>query len=93
MSGVVTLRVVAAHKFGVSRQHVYVLLRRAGTLNHLGVGRHHAHKPVLILVTDNDVTISDQNTGELLGTYQIEPNKNYWPNQTKEPDQRPGSNL
>jgi transposase InsO family protein len=68
-------------------------LRRAGQLHHLGVGRAHAHKPVLILVTDNDVTISDQTTGEIIGTYLIEPTKNYWRNQTKEPGRWPGSNL
>lgn len=66
-------------------------LRRAGRLHHLGVGRDHARKTVLILVDEHDVTITDQTTGEILGTYLIEPDKNYWRNQTKEPGRWPGS--
>lgn len=58
-------------------------LRRAGNLHHLGVGRNHAHKPVLILTDNQTVTITHQTTGEILGTYDINPNHNYWPNKTK----------
>ena len=65
-------------------------LRRAGQLHHLGVGHEHARKPVLILTDENTVTITDT-TGEILGNYLIEPNKNYWRNQTKEPGRWPSS--
>jgi transposase InsO family protein len=66
-------------------------LRHASQLHHLGVGRDHARKPVLILTDETSVTITDHNTGEILGNYLIEPNKNYWRNQTKEPGRWPGS--
>ena len=66
-------------------------LRHAGQLHHLGVGRDHARKPVLILTDETSVTITDHNTGEILGSYLIEPDKNYWQNQTKEPGRWPGS--
>jgi transposase InsO family protein len=66
-------------------------LRRAGTLHHLGVGHDHARKPALILIDETTVTITDNTTGEILGTYLIDPNKNYWRNQTKEPGRWPSS--
>jgi transposase InsO family protein len=66
-------------------------LRRAGKLHHLGVGHEHARKTVLILTDETTVTITDQNTGEILGSYLIQPDKNYWRNQTKEPGRWPGS--
>src|SRR5665213_3388956 len=66
-------------------------LRRAGQLHHLGVGRQHARKTVLILTDETTVTITDHTTGEILGNYLIQPDKNYWRNQTKEPGRWPGS--
>jgi transposase InsO family protein len=66
-------------------------LRRAGTLHHLGVGHDHARKPVLILTDATQATVTDQHTGEILGIYDIDPNRNYWANKTKEPGRWPGS--
>jgi transposase InsO family protein len=66
-------------------------LRHASQLHHLGVGRDHARKPVLILTDETSVTITENTTGEILGSYLIEPDKNYWRNQTKEPGRWPGS--
>lgn len=66
-------------------------LRRAGTMHHLGVGHDHAGKPVLVLIDDSTATVTDRHTGEILGTYLIEPDKTYWRNQTKEPGRWPGS--
>jgi hypothetical protein len=66
-------------------------LRHAGQLHHLGVGRDHARKPVLILTDETTVTITENTSGEILGSYLIEPDKNYWRNQTKEPGRWPGS--
>lgn len=66
-------------------------LRRAGNIHHLGVGHEHARKTVLILTDETTVTITNQTTGEILGNYNIEPDKNYWRNQTKEPGRWPGS--
>jgi transposase InsO family protein len=66
-------------------------LRRAGQLHHLGVGHDHARKPVLILTDDTQATVTDQLTGEILGSYDINPDRNYWPNKTKKPGRWPGS--
>jgi transposase InsO family protein len=66
-------------------------LRRAGNLHHLGVGHDHARKAVLILTDETEATVTDQNTGEILGTYDINPDRNYWANKTKEPGRWPGS--
>ena len=66
-------------------------LRRAGTLHHLGVGNTHARKAVLILTDEAQATVTDQTTGEILGIYDIDPNRNYWANKTKEPGRWPGS--
>jgi transposase InsO family protein len=68
-------------------------LRRAGRLHHLGVGREHARQTVLILIDQKDVTVTNQTTGEVLGTYQIEPNNNYWRNQNKEPGRWPDPQI
>jgi transposase InsO family protein len=68
-----------------------ISLRRAGTMHHLGVGRNHTGKSVLILTDNDQATVTDQATGEILGIYLIEPNKNYWRDQTKEPGRWPGS--
>jgi transposase InsO family protein len=66
-------------------------LRRAGRLHHLGIGRSQAGRNVLILVDEHTATVTDHSTGELLGTYDINPDNNYWPNNTKEPGRWPGS--
>ena len=68
-----------------------ISLRRAGTVHHLGVGRNHTGKSVLVLTDNTQATVTDQATGEILGIYLIEPEKNYWRNQTKEPGRWPGS--
>ena len=67
-------------------------LRRAGQLHHLGVGRNHAKRDVLILIDKYEATVTDRATGEILGTYDINPHRNYWPNKTKKPGRWP-SNL
>jgi transposase InsO family protein len=66
-------------------------LRRAGKLHHLGVGHDHARKAVLILTDQHTATVTDQNTSEILGSYDINPDRNYWANKTKEPGRWPGS--
>jgi len=68
-------------------------LRRAGRLHHLGVGREHATRPALILVTEHDATVVDSRTGELLSSHRIEPDKNYWRNQQRSPGRWPGLQL
>jgi hypothetical protein len=60
-------------------------LHRAGRMHHLGVGYAHARKRVLTLADDHHITVTDLTTGEVLSLHLIEPNKNYWRNQNKEP--------
>ena len=64
-------------------------LRRAGQLHHLGVGRNHARRDVLILIDKHEATVTDKTTGEILGAYDINPTRNYWPNKTKKPGRWP----
>lgn len=66
-------------------------LRRAGRMHHLGIGRAHARKRVLALADDHHVTVTDLETGEVLSRHLIEPDKNYWRNQHKEPGRWPSS--
>jgi transposase InsO family protein len=54
-------------------------LRYAGQLRHIGIGRAHARKHVLMLIHDADVTISDATTGEIIRELTIDPNRNYQP--------------
>jgi len=67
-----------------------VTIRHAGALHRLGVGRAHDGTPVLILIDTTHATVTGRDTGEVLGTYRIDPDHNYWPKQEK-PDHRPGS--
>jgi transposase InsO family protein len=80
-------------RFDTVDQFGKLTLRRAGALHHLGVGRNHARKNVLILVDEHTATITEHTTGEILGTYKIEPTANYWRNQTKEPGRWPDSSI
>ena len=54
-------------------------LRHAGQLRHIGIGRAHARKHVLMLIHDADVTISDATTGEIIRELTIDPKRNYQP--------------
>jgi len=66
-------------------------LRRAGRMHHLATGRTNARKRVLALADDHQVLITDLETGEILSTHLIEPDKGYWRNQNKEPGRWPSS--
>jgi len=66
-------------------------LRHGSRLHHLGVGRTHAHTPVLILVTTNTVSIISKTGHQLLSSHHIDADKNYWRNQTKNPGRWPGN--
>ncbi len=59
--------------------------------HHLGIGRTHAHTPVLILVTSHTVTVISKNQHHVLSSHRIDPDRNYWRNQTKNPDRWPGN--
>ncbi len=66
-------------------------LRRAGRMHHLGIGAAHARQRVLAFADDHHITVAELTTGEVLSTHLIEPNKNYWRNQNKEPGRSPSS--
>jgi transposase InsO family protein len=65
-------------------------LRRAGVMHHLGVGKDHARKRVLILVDQTKAIVTEEHTGEILSEHLIEPEKNYWRNQLRNPGRWPG---
>jgi transposase InsO family protein len=54
-------------------------LRHAGQLRHIGIGRAHARKHVLMLIHEDDVAISDALTGEIIRELTIDTTKNYQP--------------
>ena len=56
-----------------------VTLRYAGKLRHLGIGKTHNHKKVLILVGGPDTMIIDRDTGEILAQHHINADKDYQP--------------
>jgi transposase InsO family protein len=65
-------------------------LRRAGKMHHLGIGATHAGKPVLAIADDTTITVVHLNTGEILSTHLIEPDRTYWRNQQRSPGRWPG---
>jgi transposase InsO family protein len=60
-------------------------LRHAGKLRHIGIGRAHAGKHVLMLIHDTEVTISDTSTGEIIRELTIDPTRDYQPRQRTTP--------
>ena len=66
-------------------------LRHGSRLHHLGIGRTHAATPVLILVTATTVTVISKNHHHVLSSHHIDPDRNYWRNQTKNPGRWPGN--
>jgi transposase InsO family protein len=66
-------------------------IRRAGRMHHLHAGVQHARKRVLAFADDDQVTVADLATGEVLSRHLIEPNKTYWRNQMREPGRWPSS--
>jgi len=53
-------------------------LRHNSRLHHIGIGRRHAGKPVLILIKDRHVRITSA-SGELLRDFQLDPTRDYQP--------------
>jgi transposase InsO family protein len=58
-----------------------ITLRRAGRLHHLNAGVAHARRRVLAIVDEQEVTLVARDTGEVLSSHLIEPDKGYWRNQ------------
>lgn len=68
-----------------------ISFRRAGRMHHLGVGAAHRGKRVMLLADDTTVTVIHLDTGELIATNTIHPDRTYWRNNEKEPGRWPGS--
>lgn len=68
-----------------------ITLRRAGRFHHLHTGAAHARQRVLAIVDEREVTIVALDTGEVLSSHRIEPDKRYWRNQRRDPGRWPGS--
>ena len=66
-------------------------LRRAGRMHHLGIGIEHRGKRVIALIDQTTVTVVHLDTGEILATNTINPDRSYWRNNQKEPGRWPGS--
>jgi transposase InsO family protein len=65
-------------------------LRRAGRMHHLGIGTNHRHKRILALIDEHTVTVVHLDTGEIIATNTINPERSYWRNEMKEPGRWPG---
>jgi transposase InsO family protein len=69
----------------------HVSIRHAGRMHHLGIGRTHTGKRILALADNTTITVTHLDTGEILSTHLIDPTRNYWRNQQREPGRWPGS--
>jgi transposase InsO family protein len=67
-----------------------ITLRRAGRMHHLKVGAAHARRRVLAIVDEQEVTVVALDTGEILSSHRIEPDRGYWRNQRRSPGRWPG---
>jgi transposase InsO family protein len=65
-------------------------LRHAGGMHHLGIGVTHRGKRILALIDETSVTIVHLDTGEIIATNTINPQRNYWRNEMKKPGRWPG---
>ena len=59
-------------------------------MHHLGVRAENARKPVLMLIDDTTVTVTELATGEVLSQHLINPERGYWPNTLKPAGRWPG---
>lgn len=62
-----------------------VSLRFNGTMHHLGIGRAHHGKSVIILIAGAEVMTADTLTGEILAEHTIDPAKSYQPRKQQKP--------
>jgi len=56
-----------------------VTLRIGGRMHHIGIGRAHASRAVVLLVVDLHVRVIDATTGELIRALTIDPTHDYQP--------------
>jgi transposase InsO family protein len=80
-------------RYDVTDDKGVITLRRAGRLHHLNAGVAHARRRVLAIVDETDVTLVALDTGEVLSSHRIGPDKGYWRNQRRNPGRWPGSQV
>lgn len=78
-------------RYDVTDSRGAMTLRRAGRLYHLKVGAPFARRRVLAIVDEQEVTVVALDTGEILSTHLIDPDRRYWRNQRRDPGRWPGS--
>jgi len=78
-------------RYDVTDSKGAMTLRRAGRLYHLKIGAACARRRVLAIVDEQEVTVVALDTGEILSTHLIEPDRRYWRNQRRDPGRWPGS--
>lgn len=78
-------------RYDVTDSKGAMTLRRAGRLHHLNLGAAFARRRVLAIVDEQEVTVVALDTGEILSTHLIEPDRRYWRNQRRDPGRWPGS--
>ena len=78
-------------RYDVADSKGAITLRRAGRLHHLKIGAAFARRRVLAIVDEQEVTVVALDTGEILSTHLIEPDRRYWRNQRRDPGRWPGS--
>jgi transposase InsO family protein len=66
-------------------------LRRAGRMHHLNAGVVHARRRVLAIIDEQEVTVVALDTGEILSSHRIDPDRGYWRNTRRDPGRWPGS--
>lgn len=78
-------------RYDVTDSKGAMTLRRGGRLYHLKVGAAHARRRILAIVDELEVTVVALDTGEILSTHRIEPDRGYWRNTRRDPGRWPGS--
>lgn len=78
-------------RYDVTDSRGAMTLRWAGRLFHLKVGVAFARRRVLAIVDEQEVTVVALDTGEILSTHLIDPDRRYWRNQRRDPGRWPGS--
>ena len=60
-----------------------VSLRRAGKMHHIGIGRTHAHTPIVMIIEDLNIGVINHQTAELIRRLTLDPTRDYQPQQNK----------
>ncbi|MCR2816575.1 hypothetical protein [Microbacterium jiangjiandongii] len=60
-------------------------------MHHLGIGAHHHGKRCILIADDTTATVIHLDTGGIIATNAIDPDRTYWRNTQKEPGRWPSS--